>query len=50
VIIPQPRPRDRKAIAEDRPAEPGFDTGLENQKVLEAVMKSVASDRWTDVV
>jgi predicted dehydrogenase len=39
-----------QAIAEDRPAEPGFETGLENQKVLEAVMKSIADDRWIDIV
>lgn len=38
-----------QAIAEDRAAEPGFDTGLENQKVLEAVTQSIAAERWIEI-
>jgi predicted dehydrogenase len=38
-----------EAIAEDRKPEPGFETGLENQKVLEAVSQSIAADRWVEV-
>jgi len=38
-----------QAIADDRLPEPGFETGLENQKVLEAVSKSIAADRWIDI-
>jgi len=38
-----------QAIAEDTIPEPGFEVGLENQKVLEAVTKSIAEDRWVDI-
>jgi predicted dehydrogenase len=38
-----------QAIAENRQPEPGFDVGLENQKILEAVMNSVAADSWIDI-
>jgi predicted dehydrogenase len=37
------------AIAEGTTPEPGFEVGLENQKVLEAVTKSIAAGGWTDV-
>ena len=35
-----------QAIADDTTPEPGFEIGLENQKVLEAVTRSIADDRW----
>jgi predicted dehydrogenase len=38
-----------QAIAEDRQSELGFNVGLENQKVLEAVTKSVAAERRIEV-
>jgi predicted dehydrogenase len=38
-----------QAIADDAKLEPGFETGLENQKVLEAVTKSIDADRWVDL-
>ena len=38
-----------QAIAEDRKPEPGFEVGLENQKVLDAVSRSIASNGWVEV-
>jgi predicted dehydrogenase len=38
-----------QAIVEDRTPEPGFDVGLENQKVLEAVTRSIAEERWVQI-
>jgi predicted dehydrogenase len=38
-----------QAIADDTTPEPGFEVGLENQKVLEAVTRSIAEDRWIDL-
>ena len=38
-----------QAIAENRPAQPDFHEGLENQKVLEAVTQSIAQQGWVDV-
>jgi predicted dehydrogenase len=38
-----------QAIAEDRKPEPGFEVGLENQKVLDAVSRSIASNGWVKV-
>lgn len=38
-----------QAIADDSKPEPGFEAGLENQKVLEAVTKSIAADRWVEI-
>lgn len=38
-----------QAIAEDRRPEPGFEAGLENQKVLEAVTRSIAAERWAEI-
>jgi predicted dehydrogenase len=38
-----------KAIVEDTKPEPGFETGLENQKVLDAVSRSIASNGWAEV-
>ena len=38
-----------RAIAEDTVPKPGFDDGLENQKVLDAVLRSVAEDGWVEV-
>ena len=35
-----------QAIADDSPPEPGFETGLENQRVLAAVSRSFADDGW----
>jgi predicted dehydrogenase len=39
-----------KAIAEDTTPEPGFEVGLENQKVLDAVTRSIADDQWVAVM
>ena len=38
-----------QAIANDTTPQPGFEVGLENQKVLEAVTKSIAAERWVAV-
>lgn len=38
-----------QALAEDRMPEPGFEVGLENQKVLDAVSRSIASNGWVEV-
>ena len=38
-----------QAIVEDRKPEPGFEAGLENQKVLDAVSRSIQSDGWVGV-
>jgi predicted dehydrogenase len=38
-----------QAIAQDLKAAPGFEEGLENQKVLDAVSRSIAADRWVEV-
>jgi len=37
------------AIVEDRKPAPGFEAGLENQKVLDAVSRSIASNGWVEV-
>ena len=37
------------AIANGTKPEPGFEAGLENQKVLEAVTRSIESHGWVDV-
>ena len=38
-----------QAIVNDTRPEPGFEVGLENQKVLEAVTRSIADERWVAV-
>jgi predicted dehydrogenase len=38
-----------QAIAEDTKPEPGFEAGLENQKVLDAVSRSVSSNAWVQL-
>ena len=38
-----------EAIADDRPASPGFEEGVRNQRVLEAVEESARTRRWVDV-
>jgi predicted dehydrogenase len=38
-----------QAIAENRKPEPGFEEGLESQRVIEAVTRSIASGGWVDV-
>ena len=38
-----------QAIAEDTAPTPGFEVGLENQKVLEAVTRSIAEQRWVAI-
>ena len=38
-----------QAIADDTKSQPGFEVGLENQKVLEAVTRSIAEGKWIDV-
>lgn len=38
-----------RAIAEDTKPEPGFEEGMENQKVLEAVTNSIAKHRWIEI-
>ena len=38
-----------QAIVNDTKPEPGFEVGLENQKVLEAVTRSIADERWVAV-
>ncbi len=38
-----------RAIAEDSKPEPGFEAGLENQRVLDAVTRSIETDRWVDL-
>lgn len=37
------------AIHENQPMDPNFDDGLENQKVLDAVLAAANSDRWVNV-
>jgi predicted dehydrogenase len=37
------------AIANDTVPQPGFEVGLENQKVLQAVTRSIANDQWVDL-
>lgn len=37
------------AIAGDTTPQPGFEIGLENQKVLDAVTRSIANDRWVAI-
>lgn len=38
-----------QAIVEDRKPEPGFEAGLENQQVIEAVLRSIACQDWVEV-
>jgi predicted dehydrogenase len=38
-----------QAIADDTKPSPGFEEGLENQKVLEAVTQSIEQDGWVDL-
>lgn len=38
-----------QAIAQDTRPEPGFEVGLENQKVLDAVSRSIGSQMWIDL-
>ncbi len=38
-----------QSIADDTKSQPGFEVGLENQKVLEAVTRSIAEGKWIDV-
>jgi predicted dehydrogenase len=38
-----------QAIVNDTRPEPGFEVGVENQKVLEAVTRSIADERWVAV-
>jgi len=38
-----------RAIADDTKPSPSFEDGLENQKVIEAVSRSIASQRWADI-
>ena len=38
-----------RAIAEDGKPEPGFEEGLENQKVLEAVSRSIDRNGWVEI-
>jgi predicted dehydrogenase len=38
-----------QAISNNTKPEPGFEVGLENQKVLDAVSRSIASHGWTEV-
>lgn len=38
-----------QAIADNTAPSPGFQVGLENQKVLEAVSQSIENDGWVDV-
>ena len=38
-----------QAIVEDTNPQPGFEVGLENQKVLAAVTQSIAEDRWVAI-
>ena len=38
-----------QSIVDDTVPEPGFEVGLENQKVLDAVTRSIAEGRWIDV-
>ena len=39
-----------QAIANDTKPEPGFEAGLENQKVLDAVTRSIADGQWVAVI
>ena len=38
-----------QAIADDTIPEPGFEVGLENQKILEAVTSSIANNCWVEI-
>ena len=38
-----------QAISNNTKPEPGFEVGLENQKVLDAVSRSIASQSWVEV-
>jgi predicted dehydrogenase len=38
-----------RSIAEDGKPEPGFEEGLENQKVLEAVSRSIDRNGWVEI-
>jgi predicted dehydrogenase len=38
-----------EAIADNRPAEPDFEDGVRNQRVLEAIEKAARSRRWVRV-
>jgi predicted dehydrogenase len=38
-----------QAIADNTVPEPGFEVGLENQKVLDAVQRSIAEDGWISI-
>ncbi|MGC8990300.1 MAG: Gfo/Idh/MocA family protein [Verrucomicrobiia bacterium] len=38
-----------QAIADDTKPSPGFDEGLENQKVIDAVSRSIALQRWVNI-
>lgn len=38
-----------QAIVDDTTPQPGFEVGVENQRVLEAVTRSIADDRWVAV-
>lgn len=38
-----------EAIANDTKPSPGFEVGLENQKVLDAVSRSIAEERWIPI-
>jgi predicted dehydrogenase len=38
-----------RAIIEDRKPEPGFEEGLENQKVLDAVSRSITAHSWVRI-
>lgn len=38
-----------EALASDTTPQPGFEAGLENQKVLEAVTNSIATGRWVEI-
>jgi predicted dehydrogenase len=38
-----------KAIAEDTKPTPDFEDGLENQKVIEAVLQSIAKESWVEI-
>lgn len=38
-----------QAVAADGKPEPGFEVGLENQQVLDAVTRSITAGRWMDV-
>ena len=37
-----------KGVEEDKPAEPGFRSAFETQKVCDAVLASAKTGQWTD--